>query len=282
MLSRRTLAFTAGLGGSALLASALPSLVKAADAAPESAFARIRRTKQLRVGAVAAGAPYYRKDQNSGQWTGFYYNISLQLAKDLEADLVVHETVWGNGVLDIQSGKVDVFFGLTATPKRALAIDFTDPVFTSVVTAIMHKDIPVSRWEDLNRPEVRIAVDSGSSHDQTVTAACPKATILRFNSVEEATTAVMANRADLQAVAILLALGIVKKVPAIGHIVVPTPRYENESAGGIAREPDKTFRDYLGYWIRFNKGNGFIRQSILDSLPLIGLAAADWPKDLPL
>jgi hypothetical protein len=68
----------------------------------------------------------------------------------------------------------------------------------------------------------------------------------------------------------------------MGHLAIPTPRYENESAGGIAREPDKTFRDYLGYWIRFNKGNGFLRQTILDSLPLIGLTAADWPKDLPL
>jgi polar amino acid transport system substrate-binding protein len=105
---------------------------------------------------------------------------------------------------------------------------------------------------------------------------------MRFKTVDEATLALQSGRADAQALAILLAMTAQKKLPGLGKIIVPSPRYQNESAAGIAREPDKTFRDYLGYWIRFYRGNGTIRSRILDSLALIGLDRSDWPKDLPL
>jgi polar amino acid transport system substrate-binding protein len=273
MLDRRSLA----IAGLATLA--MPSLARAQDG--ESAWTRIRRTRTLRVGAVPNGAPYYYKDPATGAWRGFYYDLSKTLAADLEADLQIVETVWGSGVLDLQSRKIDIFFGLAPTPKRALSIDFTDPVFTGVLAVLTRKDLPAT-WEALDHPETRLAVDLGSSHDQTVTAACPNATIVRFKTVDEATLALQSGRVDGQALAILLAMTAQKKLPGIGKIIVPSPRYQNESTAGIAREPDKTFRDYLGYWIRFYRGNGFIRSRILDSLALIGLTPSDWPKDLPL
>lgn len=273
MISRRTLA-AAGLAS-----LTLPSLAVAQDA--ESTWSRIRRTKKLRVGAVPNGQPYYYKDPISGGWKGFYYDLSKTLANDLEAELEIVETVWGSGVLDLQANKIDIFFGLSATPKRALSIDFSPPIFTSVVVLLSRKEMPTT-WAALDHPQTRISVDLGSSHDQTVTQACPNASITRFKTVEEATLALQSGRVDAQALAILLAMTAQKKLPGIGRIIAPTPRYENESAAGIARESDKSFRDYLGYWIRFYRGNGFIRGRILDSLSLIGLSPSDWPQDLPL
>jgi polar amino acid transport system substrate-binding protein len=276
MISRRLIAATAATTAAAL---AMPAVARAQDA--ESAWARIRRTKTLRIGAVPNGAPYYYKDPATGDWKGFYYDLSKTLAADLEAELQIVETVWGSGVLDLQSRKIDIFFGLAPTPKRALSIDFTEPLFTGVLALLSRKDLPES-WQALDHPETRLAVDLGSSHDQTLTIACPNATIMRFKTVDEATLALQSGRADAQALAILLAMTAQKKLPGLGKIIVPSPRYQNESAAGIAREPDKTFRDYLGYWIRFYRGNGTIRSRILDSLALIGLDRSDWPKDLPL
>ena len=282
MVSRRTV-FTAGAAGLALTGLAMPGLVRKASAqGSASTWERIRGEKRLVVGAVETGAPYYKKDLATGEWSGFYYNLAKQLADDLEVELVIHETVWGNGVLDIQTQKIDIFFGLSATPKRALSIDFTDPIFRSVVVALAKDGFTPTTWADLNKPDVTIAVDTGSSHDQAVTRACPNANVLRFKSVEEATIALQTGRADCQVVAILLAMNAQKKMPNIGNIILPTPAFGGESAAGIAREQDKTFRDYLNYFIRYYRSNGFVREQILDSLALLGLSADDWPKEIPL
>ena len=118
MVTRRDVASIVGLGAiGAATAGALASPAVAQTADPnESTFARIRRTKKMRIGAVGGGAPYYMKDLSSGQWKGFYVDIAKALADDMEAELEITETTWGNSVLDLQSNKIDIFFGLNPTP----------------------------------------------------------------------------------------------------------------------------------------------------------------------
>ena len=127
MVTRREMASIVGAGAvaSAMAASALITPAAAqTTAAGESTFDRVRRTKKMRIGAVVGGAPYYDKDISTGQWRGFYIDISKALATELEAELEITETTWGNSVLDLQSNKTDIFFGLNPTPKRALVLDF--------------------------------------------------------------------------------------------------------------------------------------------------------------
>jgi len=282
MFSRRYF-FTRSAAGLVASGLALPAIVSSAGAQMRdtSTWQRIMNDKRLRAGMVATGAPYYRKDALTGEWSGFYYHIVKQLADDLEVELEIHETVWGNAVLDIQSGKIDIMFGLAATPKRALSIDFSNPVFLSVVVALAREGFTPKSWADLNSPDVTLAVDTGSSHDQAVTRSAPNANILRFKSVEEATMAFQSGRADCQMLAILLAMNARRKLSGV-KIIMPTPAYGGESAAGIAREGDKTFRDYINYFIRYNRSNGFIREQLLNSLTLMDLTPADWPTEVPL
>src|SRR6516164_739200 len=103
MVTRRDVASIVGLGAvGAVTAGALmsPAVAQTAADPNESTFARIRRTKKMRIGAVGGGAPYYMKDLASGQWKGFYVDISKALADDMEAELEITETTWGNSVLD--------------------------------------------------------------------------------------------------------------------------------------------------------------------------------------
>jgi polar amino acid transport system substrate-binding protein len=278
MLSRRRLSLLAGMGAASVLAR--PAFAQTAPV--ESTWARIRRTRKLRVGAVANGTPYYLKDPISGQWRGFYYEASKKLAEDLEAELEIYETVWGNGVLDIQSKKVDIFFGIAPNPKRALAVDFTDAIFTSISNVIVKDGHSVTQWQEINNPDMRIAVDAGSNHDQVISLVCPKANILRFKSVEDASTAMMAGRAEVQACSMMLSLAILKKNPRLGKLFIPTPRFSAESAGAFFREDDRVFKDYMSYWVRYYRGIGFFREAILRNLELLGLTEKDWPADVPL
>lgn len=280
MLSRRGL-ITAGAVGLATGANLIRTAA-AQDRSSQSTWQRIQQRKKLVVGGVANGAPYYSKDIRTGEWKGFYYELSKQLADDIGVELEVYETVWGNGVLDIQARKIDILFGLSATPKRALSIDFTDPIFRSVVVAIGRPDFKAKSWADINKPDVTVAVDIGSSHEQAVTRMAPRATVLRFKSVEEATVAYQSGRANCQVVAVLLAMNARSKFPGIGNILLLEPAFGAESAGGIAREEDRTFRDFLNYFVRYYRANGLIREMLLSNLSLIGLKPEDWPPEIPI
>lgn len=262
-------------------ALASPAVAQAADP-NESTFARIRRSKKMRIGAVAGGAPYYMKDLASGQWKGFYVDIAKALADDMEAELEITETTWGNSVLDLQSNKIDIFFGLNPTPKRALVVDFSVPVFNNAFGILCKKDFKPKSWAELNSPDVKIAVDQGSSHDQVVSRLTPKAQISRLKTADDATAALQTGRVDAQCLITMLSLTVLKKNPSLGQFVLPTPIFATTSNAGFRREADKTWRDYVNTWIDFNKGFGFIRNAIITNMELVGVTEADIPPGVSL
>lgn len=282
MLSRRMMGGAAGLA-LAMAATAAPAAPAAAQGNPaETTFDRIRRTKKLRSAAVVGGAPYYHKDLATGQWRGFYVDLLRMLAEELECELELGETTWGNAVLDLQSNKIDIFFGLNPTPKRALVVDFSVPCFSNAFSFVTKRGFQAKTWDELNRPEVKIAVDTGSSQDQVVTRLCPKASVSRFKSADEATMAVQSGRADAQCLVLILALTAKKKLPTLGDVLVPTPVFATTSNAGFRREADKTWRDYVNTWIEFNKGLGAVRSAIVTNMELVGISEADFPPGVTL
>ncbi|MBY0611425.1 MAG: transporter substrate-binding domain-containing protein [Beijerinckiaceae bacterium] len=281
MVSRRSLAGVIA-AGTVLAGGLATGALAQAPATSETTFERIRRTKKLRIGAVNAAAPYYQKDLASGEWKGFYIDLSKALATELEAELDIVETTWGNSVLDLQANKIDIFFGLNPTPKRALVVDFSVPVFNNAFTMITRKDFKATTWAELNDPAVKIAVDVGSSHDQVVSRLCPKATITRFKTTDEASLAVQSGRADAQCIILMLSLTVLKKNPSLGKLLVPTPVFSTTSNAGFHREADKTWRDYVNTWIDFNRGLGLVRQVIISNMELVGITEADMPAGISL
>ena len=177
----------------------------AATGSTEPTLARVQRTKTLRIGAVRGAAPYYNKDLASGEWGGFMIDFAKSLAASLNVKLDITETTWGNSVLDLQTHKIDLFFGMNPTPARREVIGFTEPLFLNAFTIVSKKEFKT--WADLNKPEVKIAVDIGSSHDQMISRVCPNATIVRLEKADDATLALQTGRVDAQVLVWLLASG---------------------------------------------------------------------------
>jgi polar amino acid transport system substrate-binding protein len=281
MINRRNIASLAGLSAATALAAASVATPAVAQA-KESAFERIRRTKKLRTAVIAGGAPYYQKDITTGQWRGFYIDMVKALAEEMEAQPEFIESTWGNTVLDLQSDKIDLFFGLNPTPKRALVIDFSVPVFNNAFTMLTKPGFKPKSWDEMNDPAVKIAVDAGSSHDAVITRLCPKATISRLKTADDATAALQAGRVDAQCLILMLSLTVRKKNPSIGDILIPTPVFATTSNVGFRREDDKTLRDFVSTWIDFNKGLGFIRSAIITNMELVGVKESDMPAGVSL
>lgn len=253
------------MGVAALAASCLAGAALA-QAPDQTTWDRINSTKTLRVGAVAGAPPNYQKNLATGEWSGIMVDLAKDLAAKLNVKLVVTETTWGNSVLDLQTNKLDIFFGLNPTPQRLEVIDFTVPLYQNAFTLIAKKGFQAKTWDDLNKPEVTIAVDVGSSYDNLVTAMYDKAKILRFEKSNDATMAVQTGRADVQPLVVTLSAGIVKKNPGIGHVVVPEPIKGTSTNAGLRMETDPRWKTYVDGWIAELRKSGAINTIVLANL----------------
>jgi polar amino acid transport system substrate-binding protein len=250
--------------------------------AVESTWARVQRTHTLRIGAVAGAAPYYQKNIATGEWQGFMIDFAKSLAQSLGAKLDITETTWGNSVLDLQSNKIDVFFGINPTPQRAEVINFSDPLFSNAFIFVVRKGVNVSNWADINKPEVKVAVDLGSSHDAAVTKLAPHATIQRLEKAADATLAVQSGRADLQVLVPVLALTAVSKNPDQLHVVVPKPIEATTTTIGLRKESDTQMAKYVNDWIAKIRAADQVRPVVLDNLEkLSGVKREQVPAELP-
>jgi polar amino acid transport system substrate-binding protein len=272
--------FVLGLGAAAAGLWDIPVLAQG-NSGVESAWARIARTKVMRIGAVAGGVPYYRKDIVSGEWQGFMIDFAKDLASSLKAELDIHETTWGNAVPDLESNKIDLFFGLNPTPQRALVVDFSDPLFNNGFVLLARKDFNPATWESLNRPDFKVSVDGGSSHDQMISRTCPNATIVRLESSADATLALQSGRVDAQVLVVILALSVLKKNPGVGHIVVPTPVQATTTNIGFRKEEDKTWVNFVNKWVAQAHASGKVREIVLANLDkLVGVKADEIPAQI--
>ena len=75
-------------------------------------------------------SPYFMRDKQSGEWVGAMVDMGKDIANELKVKFVPVEVGgFGEAVLSLQAGKVDMNFGLQATPIRATAIDFAGPIY---------------------------------------------------------------------------------------------------------------------------------------------------------
>jgi len=249
----------------------------------QTTLEEVQSSGKLRIGGVTDAAPTFKKDRRSGEWEGIFIDIAESLAKDLGVELEIVTTTWGNSILDLQSDKIDVMFGLNPTEARKKVINFSSPVFNNAFTLVTRKDERFKTWEDYNKPEIRIAVDAGSAHDAMVTKLLPNATILRFDNVSEASIALQSGKADAQCFVMMLSLPIVKKNPQLGTVIAPSPvAYTTSHAGFQQKEGDTSLEDYVDAWLAKNSESGFIPDAVIRNMSLVGVTPEDFPSNLKL
>lgn len=287
MMNRREFSGLLGLAGTGAMAATAVSATVAAMPSPASAqqasgstFERIRSTKKLRVAGIVGTEPYYHKDIATGAWSGFCMSMAQDLAKAMEAEVEISETTWGNAVMDLQSGKIDIMFGLSPTPSRALVVEFTRPIMQNTFTIIARPGLEPKTWDELNRPEMKIAVDIGSTHDLFARRVLPNATLLALKTPDEATLSVQSGRADAVIQVAMLSLVTVKKNPNVGKIVVPAPLIRQPTCAGVRAEESSRFRTFVDNWLEFNRSSGVVSGWITSSLELVGVQKQDIPADI--
>lgn len=264
----------------ALAAAALCVSLSSAQAQQQkSKVDEIRARGVLRMAGILNEDPYFSKDPRTGKWHGFAVAMGEDMAKDLGVKLEVVESSWANSILDVQSGKVDVAFALTALPKRALAVKFSHPTyFNSFVIISPKAEMKGLTWKQLNDPKYTIAVDLGSSQDQITKQYLPKAHILRLQTRDQAVLALTTGKADAVINTVLNGMVMVKKNPALGTVLVPKPLLSSPSVIGINYNTDDQWKSFVSAWADYNRQVGNSQTWIIDGLQPFGISLSDLPE----
>lgn len=263
------------LAGVVAAATAL-SLGQTAQA--QGTIDQIRERGVLRVAGIPTEAPYFVRDIRTGEWSGFVVDMAGDMAETLGVSLEMVESSWANSILDIQSGRVDVAFALTALPTRALAIYFSEPTYyNSFVIVSPNEALANASWADLNSPDVTIAVDTGSAQDNIARAYLPRANMLRFQTRDEAVIAVATGRADALINTVLNSMVMRARNNAIGEVYVPEPRLSSPSVIGINYDADEQFKTFVSAWANYNRQMGNNQTWIVGGMAPFGITMDDLP-----
>ncbi|MBO4317005.1 MAG: transporter substrate-binding domain-containing protein [Mailhella sp.] len=161
-----------------------------------SAIQKIAERGTIRVG-FSSFVPWAMQDKD-GKYIGFEIDVMTRLAKDLDVDLQLVPTNWDGIIPALLTDKFDVIVGgMGATPSRALSVNFTVPYDYSYMDAVLNTErcTDVKTEKDLNKPEVIIAVRTGTSAATHAKNFYPKATLRMFNDEAPAVEEVLSGRA---------------------------------------------------------------------------------------
>ena len=194
---RRSLLRTGGLvaAAGALLAAPTAAL---AQGSGESVLDRWQRTKQANLGVDLTFPPLQFRDANTNQPTGFMIEVTNRMMSDLGVTPNYVEIPFSQLFAALAAGQFDMV-GIAATilPSRALRGWFADfPVFYETNVVVLKPGSTVTSRDQLNSPNVRIAVIQGTSQEYTAGLLFPSAQLASFPQQSDLVNEVSSGRAD--------------------------------------------------------------------------------------
>jgi polar amino acid transport system substrate-binding protein len=229
-----------------LLGTACAALTEPAAARP---LQEVLNTGTLRIG-VTLFAPWAARGAD-GDLIGFEIDVARQLAADMgvKPEILTYDVE--RLVPALEAGEIDLIAaGLTITPERALHVNFSQPYAEGGVGLATHlaSTADVEDVDALNDPRFGIGVVEGAVAQELARRLWPRAKLVVFESVEEASAALVAGTVQ----------GLLEDEPvptflALEHpsvVDVPLGRPLLRSREGFAvNKGDPDFVTFLNAWI---------------------------------
>ena len=262
----------AALGVAAAGLAAAVSLPARAQPKPsDSTWELIKKNGAVRMG-VFEFPPYFVRNKTSGEWEGAMVEMGKDIANELKVKYTPVEVGgFAEAVLSLQAGKVDMNFGLQATPIRATAIDFAGPIYWIEWVTVNNPKFKGKDWEDYNKSDVKVAVMTGTSDELLLRKMAPKATRVEFKLIADVALAVSSGRADAFTTTVLASMVMKQKNPALGEFMNPKPRVALPGYIGLRSEEDQRWVKFLNRWAEWNILLGHNERRMREALAKDGL-----------
>ena len=271
------------------LAAGAAGLVAAAAAQParaaSSTWQNIIDTGVVRFGVMPSHGPYH--DEQNGKWVGFAIQMGLDsmealsqaMKKPLRAEYV--ETSLATVILDLQADKLDLYFGLTASPERRRAVNLIGPIYELPECAINARGFnPGDKWSDYDKPSVSISVVIGSTDEQAAQKMLPHANVRSLKSTAEAILDIQSGNAQVMINTLLSGMQAKKVNPNLTSPVVLQPVISQPSTAGTRKDSDGKFAAFMDAWAKEYRASGRARAVIMEAMGHFGLDTASLPPTL--
>jgi len=242
-----------------LLAAALNA--SPSFAADPSTLRRVLEAGEIRVGTTGDWNPMSMRDPATNTYKGFDIDVVTELARDLGVTVLFVPTEWKTLVSGMVAGKYDISTSASITPSRIRTVGFTRSYY-QVGTVPMALKKNVSRfnsWEDINRPDVRVAVTMGTSFEQQVKQFFPEAAIKAVEAPARDFQEVLSGRAEVSITSNLEASKLIRTYPQLAVVPVDKPRSPADLAF-ITPQNDQVWINFLNHWIAIKQNRGFFRE----------------------
>ncbi|MCX7384717.1 MAG: transporter substrate-binding domain-containing protein [Alphaproteobacteria bacterium] len=192
IVRKRTLALLAA----GMLLGGLATHSASAQTAPSNIMADIVKRGTVRI-ATIAGNPPYSSVSPSGEPQGYDVEIGKLIAAALKVkpEWVIVDTP--GRITALQTRRADITLAnFTNTIERSTVIAFTRPYLIVGSSFMVKKDSPLQTAEQLNDPKYKVSGPRGGTFEPIAANTVPKATVLRFDTVQDALLALRSGQAD--------------------------------------------------------------------------------------
>lgn len=235
------------------------SPIQIEETTEEDIFAKILKTKTLRVGYVPDAAPYSFANFDHSM-VGYDIAFAYELAYDLGCSLELVPMTYSNAIKELNSHSYDIAMSaLSINEERLKELSFTAPyqepelVF---ITAKKNKNRFKSLSSFKNDPHLSIAVLKGSSYEKLAKELFPNHSIILIDTYDQFALGNIAN-VMLWEEQEAIAWSLQHKE---FRIVFPSPSLGRDSLAYAIAPNNSRFLNYLNQWLILKKNQGYTQK----------------------
>jgi polar amino acid transport system substrate-binding protein len=236
----------------------------------------ILKRNKLVVGMDVADVRYqpFEMTNANGELSGFDVDLAQMMADELGVTLEIVQIGWDEIIRDLINEKYDVIIsGMGVTTERNKVINFSDPYYLSGKCLLIHIDNVgiITSYRDLNQEDK--TVTTAFYNDMALSRYIPDASVIRYNTDEEAVIDVIHGNADAY-IADKARVAIYARLYPDETLALLTPFTYEPIAIGL-RKGDPDFLNWINNFIRIIKGDG--RLAILEQKWMVDYVyTTDW------
>lgn len=120
--------------------------------------------KETLVVAMELAYPPFETKDASGEPTGVSVDFAKAFGEYIGKDVKIENIAWDGLIPSLQTGQADmVVSSMTITESRKETVDFSNPYANAYLAILTNKGSGIATVEDLNMPDKKIAVKTGST-----------------------------------------------------------------------------------------------------------------------
>ena len=249
------------LRGLAVLVLGLVAAVGGASAQEQSRLPKILKSGVLRVGTTGDFNPMSFRDPTTNELEGYDIDAVEKLAADMGVTIEYVPTDWKTLVAGIVADKYDITTSASLSMDRAAVAGFSEPYveFSTVPMTLAANAGRFASWDDLDQPDVTIAVTLGTVFEQQARSYFENAQIKTVEAPAREWQEVISGRATASVTSNVDAAQLVTNYPELAVVKVEEARSRRPGAFLLPQD-DQIWINYINHWIDLNHMSGWFAE----------------------